>query len=327
MVNHIQFPTLGLDVTIKNIAFTVFGIDIYWYGIIATVALLSSVIVGLKLGEKYYGINQDKFIDVIMIGGIFGIICARIYYVMFAPFEYASFWDMINIRDGGIGIYGGIIGGLVFGGLACKWRKIDFLNAADISAICFLLGQSIGRWGNFVNQEAFGTNTTSIFGMISEETTNYLLGMQDWLLQFGVQVDPYAPVHPTFLYESVWCIVGFFLLLAFLKHRKFKGQMLSLYAIWYGVGRFFIEGLRTDSLATTSGLRTSQIIALISIALAVVANIVMLKKAKETVKNKEVDIIEEETQETQIEETQTEETQIAQEVIEDKEEEDAGKIN
>ncbi len=286
MVNNIQFPALGLEFEIKNIAFTLFGIDIYWYGIIATVALLSSVMVGLKLGEKYYGINQDKFIDVIMIGGFFGIICARIYYVMFAPFEYQSFFDMINIRDGGIGIYGGIIGGLVFGGLACKWRKIDVLNAADISAICFLLGQSIGRWGNFVNQEAFGTNTTSIFGMISGETTDYLLGMQDWLLQFGVVVDPYAPVHPTFLYESVWCIVGFFLLLGYLKHRKFKGQMLSFYAIWYGVGRFFIEGLRTDSLATTSGLRTSQIIALISIAIAVVVNIIMLKKAKEKTDNK-----------------------------------------
>ncbi len=317
MVNNIQFPALGLDITINNIAFTIFGMDIYWYGIIATISLLTSVTVGLHLGKKYYNINPDKFIDVIMIGGVFGIICARIYYVMFAPFDYDSIWDMINIRDGGIGIYGGLIGGLVFGALACKWRKIDVLNAMDISAICFLLGQSIGRWGNFVNQEAFGTNTTSVFGMISEETTDYLLGMQDWLLEFGVVVDPYAPVHPTFLYESVWCIVGFFLLLAFLKHRKFKGQMISLYAIWYGVGRFFIEGLRTDSLATTSGLRTSQVIALITIAIGVIANIIMLRKKSAAIDNIEQIKNEEEKVELKKEEIE----------IETQEQDDAGKVN
>ena len=265
MINHVQFPNLGLEFTVNRVAFSLFGIDIYWYGIILTTGLMLSAMLGIHLSKRY-NIDQDHLLDVIMIGGVMGIVCARIYYVAFAPFEYNSFWDMINIRDGGIGIYGGIIGAFVFGGLACKWRKIDFFDAADITATCFMLGQSIGRWGNYVNQEAFGTNTTGLFGMISENTTRYLTRVAPTLSRQGIIVDPNMPVHPTFLYESVWCAIGFLLLYHhFTKNRKFRGEMICLYAVWYGVGRFFIEGLRTDSLATSGGLRTSQIIAVVTV--------------------------------------------------------------
>ena len=265
MINHVQFPNLGLEFTVNRVAFSLFGIDIYWYGIILTTGLMLSAMLGIHLSKRY-NIDQDHLLDVIMIGGVMGIVCARIYYVAFAPFEYNSFWDMINIRDGGIGIYGGIIGAFVFGGLACKWRKIDFFDAADITATCFMLGQSIGRWGNYVNQEAFGTNTTGLFGMISENTTRYLTRVAPTLARQGIIVDPNMPVHPTFLYESVWCAIGFLLLYHhFTKNRKFRGEMICLYAVWYGVGRFFIEGLRTDSLATSGGLRTSQIIAVVTV--------------------------------------------------------------
>lgn len=286
MINHIQFPNLGLEFTINRVAFSIFGLEIYWYGILLTTGMVLSVLVGLHLAKRF-NINQDNLLDVIMIGGVMGIICARIYYVAFAPFEYETIWDMMNIRDGGIGIYGGIIGGFVFGGLACKWRKVDIGNAADITATCFMLGQAIGRWGNFVNQEAFGTNTTGMFGMISEGTVRYLERMAPSLAQQGIIVDPNMPVHPTFLYESVWCAIGFILLyIHFTRNRKFKGEMVCLYAVWYGIGRFFIEGLRTDSLITNSGLRTSQIVAVVTVAVSLIILIYNYTKLRKNEKEK-----------------------------------------
>ncbi len=265
---HVQFPKLGINIDVNRIAFNIFGINIYWYGVIIALGCVLMLIIGFKLAEKR-NINIDKFIDVIIISSIAAIIGARIYYVAFGPIKYNSFLEMINIRDGGIGIYGGIIAGLIAGVLACKWKKIDPLEFCDVVSSCFLIGQGIGRWGNFVNQEAFGSNTDNMFGMISEGTTRYLASVQDKLALQGVTVDPNMPVHPTFLYESVWCIIGFILMMAYFNRKKFKGEMLCIYAIWYGVGRFFIEGLRTDSLATSGGIKTSQIIAVVTVVAAI----------------------------------------------------------
>ena len=284
MINHISFPSLGLEFTVNRVAFSLFGIDIYWYGIILTTGIIVSVLASLPLAKKV-NIDQDRLIDVIMVGGVMSVVCARAYYVMFAPFKYDSLWDIINIRDGGIGIYGAVIGAYVFGALACKWRKVSVLDTADLAGTCFMLGQGIGRWGNFVNQEAFGTNTTNIFGMISESTTRYLASRQAALAAAGVYVDPSLPVHPTFLYESVWCIIGFVLLYIYFDRRKFKGEMTCLYVMWYGFGRFFIEGLRTDSLATRGGIRTSQVIAVVSflMALAVIIYKYFIEKKRKEV--------------------------------------------
>lgn len=267
MEYNVQFPGLGLDFTINRIAVTLFGLDIYWYGIIFAVALGVSFCIAASMAKKR-GISVDHLIDVTMVGTVFAVICARIYYVAFAPFKYDSIWDMINIRDGGIAIYGAVIGAFVFGGLACKWRKIDMLEVFDITATCFLLGQSIGRWGNFINQEAFGTNTTLPWGMFSEGTRDYLQAVSSRLAAQGITVDPSMPVHPTFLYESLWCLLGFAILYACFNRKKFKGEMLCWYLAWYGVGRFFIEGLRTDSLETGSGMRTSQIVAVVTVVVA-----------------------------------------------------------
>lgn len=281
MINNIQFPRLGLEFSVNRVAFSIFGLDIYWYGLILTGGMLAAVLVAFYLAKKL-DIDTDKMLDVIMVGGIMGVICARAYYVAFAPFEYHSLWDMINIRDGGLGIYGGVIGAFVFGGLACRWRKLDFLNMADITGVCLLLGQGIGRWGNFVNQEAFGTNTDGLFGMISEGTTAYLQRTAPYLASQGIIVDPYSPVHPTFLYESVWCLIGFAALMLYFNKRKFKGELISMYAVWYGIGRFVIEGLRTDSLEIIPGLRTSQVVALVSVAVGaavLIYNYIKLKKA------------------------------------------------
>ncbi|MEG1895267.1 MAG: prolipoprotein diacylglyceryl transferase [Oscillospiraceae bacterium] len=276
---HVQFPGLGLNFTINRVAFSIFGMDIYWYGIILATAMLVSFAVYMKLAKRK-GIDGDKLIDVIMVGAVCAIICARIYYVVFAPFKYNSLWDMINIRDGGIAIYGAVIGAFVFGGLACKWKKLDVLEVFDITATCFLLGQGIGRWGNFVNQEAFGTNTTLPWGMFSEGTQGYLQAVQARLAQQGVIVDPTMPVHPTFLYESLWCILGFVILYAYFNHKKFKGEMLCMYLVWYGTGRYFIESLRTDSLETNGGIRTSQLVAIVTVVASVALILYMRNRAK-----------------------------------------------
>ena len=224
---------------------------------------------------------KEDLMDVILIGIVLGIVSARAYYVAMAPFKYESIWEMIAIRDGGLAIYGGIIGGFLFGGLACKWRGVPVLPMFDLTAMGFLLGQCCGRWGNFFNQEAFGCNTTLPWGMYSEATRDYLMG-STVTAQSGVTIDPNLPVHPTFLYESIWCLVGFILLFRYIKKRKFNGDIALRYMIWYGAGRFWIEALRTDSLmlVPSIGLRVSQLIAGIAVAAGVAAEIYFTRKAE-----------------------------------------------
>ena len=278
MINHVQFPALGLEFTLNRVAFSLGGLDVYWYGIILALGLLA----GMAFAFHYavdFGIDSDRLVDVVVIGTVCGVACARIYYVAFAPFKYNSLWEMIDLRDGGIAIYGAVIGAFLFGGLACLWRKIPLLPTFDIVAISFLAGQGIGRWGNFMNQEAFGTNTTLPWGMISESTRNYLTNWQAALAAEGVTVDPSLPVHPTFLYESIWCLLGFVLLWRYVKKRRFDGEIALLYVVWYGAERFVVEGLRTDSLMLPGiGLRVSQVLALVSVAAALVALFVLRRK-------------------------------------------------
>ena len=278
MINHVQFPALGLEFTLNRVAFSLGGLDVYWYGIILALGLLA----GMAFAFHYavdFGIDSDRLVDVMVIGTVCGVACARIYYVAFAPFKYNSLWEMIDLRDGGIAIYGAVIGAFLFGGLACLWRKIPLLPTFDIVAIGFLAGQGIGRWGNFMNQEAFGTNTTLPWGMISESTRNYLTNWQAALAAEGVTVDPSLPVHPTFLYESIWCLLGFVLLWRYVKKRRFDGEIALLYVVWYGAERFVVEGLRTDSLMLPGiGLRVSQVLALVSVAAALIALVVLRRK-------------------------------------------------
>ncbi len=263
MVNNVQFPGLGIELQLDRVAFTLGNMQIYWYGILIAVGMMLAFIFAFSKA-KSFGINDDRFIDVVFGGTIAGILGARLYYVAFAPFKYDSIWQMLDIRDGGLAIYGGIIVGFISACLLCKWRKVPILPVFDLVAMGFLIGQGIGRWGNFVNQEAFGTNTTLPWGMISENTTGYLENMQGTLSELGVIVDPLMPVHPTFLYESLWCLLGFALLYLYINKRKFNGEIFLIYIMWYGVERAFVEGLRTDSLNTVNDIRVSQAVALIS---------------------------------------------------------------
>ena len=275
----VQFPGLGLEFTINRVALSIGGFNIYWYGVIIAAGMVLAMLFAFRNADDF-GINSDRLIDVILVGAVMAIVCARIYYIVFAPFKYESIWQMIDIRQGGIAIYGGVIGAFVFGGLMAKIRRIPTLPLFDLVGICFLIGQGVGRWGNFVNQEAFGSNTTLPWGMYSEGTYNYLLSVQATLAAEGVTVDPTQPVHPTFLYESIWCLVGVVLLASHIKKRRFNGELFLLYIIWYGLGRYWIEGLRTDALMVTSTLRTSQLVALVSVATAVVLLVAGLQRFK-----------------------------------------------
>ncbi len=280
MTNIVEFPGLGLEFEVSRIAFTLFGIPVFWYGICIGVGMLLAVLFAFWKAESF-GIDADRMIDVIIIGFVGGIVGARLYYVLFVDFEYRTFLEMIDLRSGGLAIYGGVIGAFITVAIACKLRKVPFLPMIDLVSIGFLIGQALGRWGNFFNQEAFGANTDSLFRMISPATTAYLQNAQSGLAAAGVVVDPAMPVHPTFLYESVWCFVGFLFLWWYSSRRRFNGEMTLIYVMWYGLGRFFIEGLRTDSLMFM-GVRVSQLFALASMAAALAIWIVVRKKTKGT---------------------------------------------
>mgnify|MGYP000831557181 FL=1 len=262
-------------------ALSIGGFNIYWYGVCIAFGICLALVFAFRHSIEF-GVDPDSMVDVILIGIVLGIVSARAYYVAMAPFKYESIWEMIAIRDGGLAIYGGIIGGFLFGGLACKRRGVPVLPMFDLTAMGFLLGQGCGRWGNFFNQEAFGCNTTLPWGMFSETTRAYLMG-STVTAQSGVTIDPNLPVHPTFLYESIWCFVGFLLLFRYIKKRKFNGDIALRYMIWYGAGRFWIEALRTDSLmlVPSIGLRASQLVAGIAVVVGVAAEIYFTHKFKD----------------------------------------------
>lgn len=274
MSNLVEFPGLGLSMNINRVAFTILGMPIYWYGIIIATGMMLAMIFAFSQATRF-GISKDRMVDVIIIGFILAIIGARVYFIIFSDIQYNTFFDFINLRAGGLAIYGGIIGAMIGAAIGCTWRKVPLLPMLDVTSMGFLIGQSIGRWANFVNQEAFGTNTTRPWGMISPATTEYLRSVQAKLATQGVVVDPYAPVHPTFLYESIWCAIGFLLLFIYRKHRKFNGEIGLMYVFWYGIGRFFIEGLRTDSLMfMNTPLRSSQVLGITSALAALVVWII-----------------------------------------------------
>ena len=284
----ISFPGLFGDwqFTVPSKALNI-GNGIYWYGIIIAAGMLLGLYFCMKQAHKY-GLTEDNVIDTVLWAIPFSIIGARIYYVLFYLDLFRNSDGSINwsstyrIWDGGLAIYGGVIGGFLFGGLACKWRRVPVLPMFDLTAMGFLLGQGCGRWGNFFNQEAFGCNTTLPWGMYSEATRAYLMSSTVTVPK-GVVIDPNLPVHPTFLYESIWCFVGFFLLFRYIKKRKFNGDITLRYLIWYGAGRFWIEGLRTDSLmlVPSIGLRASQLMAGIAVVAGIAAEVYFTRKLKD----------------------------------------------
>lgn len=254
----LRFPGLGWEIPISRVTVSIGSLEIYWYGVI--------IAVGFGLGLWVYlshnrscGIHPDEGLDIILWSMLGAIVGARAYYVAFQWDHYRdNLKEIFNLRGGGLAIYGGIIGALIVAFIVCRSKKLPMLPVADAAFPGVMLGQAIGRWGNFFNMEAFGTNTTLPWGMTSDTISNYLSRHQAALLAQGVVVDPAMPVHPTFLYESLWNLIGVAVLLLWLfPRRSYDGQITLGYTAWYGLGRFFVEGLRTDSLMWGS-VRVSQ---------------------------------------------------------------------
>jgi len=282
-LNQISFPNLDLNFNINPTAFTIFGIEIQWYGIIITFGLLLAILFCFPKMKKF-GLDADRATDAVLGGIIGGIVGARAYYVIFQWDDYKNdLLSVFNLRNGGLAIYGGLIGAVLVGGIVCKLRKVKFLPMFDISVIGFSIGQCIGRWGNFINQEAFGTNTDSLFAMtggrIQRTIINETAYMDGEMFLNGLNMSEEYAVHPCFLYESFWCLLGFILLSLFIKRRKYDGQLTLMYIAWYGFGRFFIEGLRTDSLMIGE-LKASQVFAGLCTITAVTLLIMMKIKYK-----------------------------------------------
>ena len=286
----VEFPKLGLKFNVDP-SITVFGRDIYWYGIIICVGMLISIFLGLRFSERY-ALDKDKILDYVICAVPSAIVGARLYYVIFSWSDYKdNFWDVFKIWEGGLAIYGGIFGALLAIFIMSRFKKDKFFHLIDFAIPYIMLGQAIGRWGNFMNQEAFGTNTNLLWGMISPKTTEYLT----WLAEStGAAVDPLKPVHPTFLYESLICLAGFiFLVIYRSKLQKNYGEVTALYMCIYGVARALIEGLRTDSLMVKIGsvdIRVSQVLSVALIVLGIALYIdsrLKGQKAVLLVKNKE----------------------------------------
>lgn len=272
LLSSVIFPNLGI--TIENLvqSFTVFGYRIAWYGVIIACAMIFAVILTMFLAKKT---NQDPddYIDVAIWSIIFGIIGARAYYVIFSWDEYKdNLIQVFNVRAGGLAIYGGLIAGIITAVVVCKIKKISFLRVFDTAAPGIVLAQAIGRWGNFFNMEAYGGYTDSLFAMqLNYSEANGVI--TDELIDNLVTIDEisYIQVHPTFLYESMWCLVVGILILIFRRFQKYDGEVLLWYIGGYALGRSWIEGLRTDQLLIgNSGIAVSQLlsIALVAGALA-----------------------------------------------------------
>jgi len=270
---QVSFPKLGLEFTIERIAFHLFSLPIYWYGIIIAFGLVAGILVS-TLSAKKLGDNTDIPIDLAIFCGPVSIVCARLYYVIFNfSYYFQNPIEIFNLRQGGIAIYGAVIGAVLSAYVYSRVKKYNSLRVFDIGSFGLITGQMIGRWGNFFNQEAFGDNTNLPWGMISQNTVSHLNSLQSK----GFDVDPLACVHPTFLYESVWCLGVLILMFVVFKKYRYNGQIFFLYAFLYGLGRFWIEGLRTDSLMLGS-IRVSQALALISVFVFGFLYIYFLKK-------------------------------------------------
>lgn len=278
MINTVYFPGLGLEFTLNRVAFTIPVLDrpVYWYGVIITSGLILAVWLCCRWGERF-GISEDNIIDMMFFAVPAALVAIRVYYVVFNLDLYKradgslDWGAILRYSDGGLAIYGAIISSAIVLLLFCGRKKLSFLAYADLGVHGLFIGQLIGRWGNFVNVEAFGSTTTLPWRMCSPSIGVYMLE-HGYVDQAGCDaiLNGTLGVHPTFFYESAWNFVGLILVYFMGKKRKFDGQCFLFYFFWYGVGRAWIEGLRTDSLYLFGWelfgvpIRVSQLFALVT---------------------------------------------------------------
>ena len=297
-MTYVSFPGLGIEpFHMDRIAFSLFGIDVNWYGLIITCGMILAVLYALW-HAKHEGVKSDHIIDLALALIFCGVIGARLYYVIMEFDQYlvsggtflqnlgGTLYNCVAIWNGGLAIYGGIIAGFLAAMVVARAKRIPFPVIADIAGPAVMVGQIIGRWGNFVNVEAYGAETTLPWRM------GVLYSFND-----GVSFVSEKFVHPTFIYESLWNLLGLILITYFYKKKKFHGQMFLSYMTWYGFGRMLIEGLRADSLYVGS-IRISQLVGFVTFVVGAVLIIVNLRRVKRSVP---ADKLEEEEKTSEVE--------------------------
>ncbi len=252
---------------IDPVAFNLGPLSVRWYGIIIAVGILLGYFVAQRALVKA-GLHKDTLVDIIFYSALFGFIAARIYFVIFQwPYYAENPSEIIKIWHGGIAIHGGLIGGFIAGVIVCKVKNLNPFQIGDIVAPSIILAQGIGRWGNFMNHEAHGGSVSRAF-LEQLHLPNFIIENMYINGQY---------YHPTFLYESIWDVAGFIILVNIRKHLKL-GETFFLYLTWYSIGRFFIEGLRTDSLMLTSNIRVAQLVSILLILISI--SLIVYRKIK-----------------------------------------------
>lgn len=283
MHTMIEFPNLGIYLADVGKSITIFNFDIAFYGITIGIGMLMGILIA-SWQAKRVGVNPEDIVDLAMYGIVFGIIGARIYYVVFS-------WDMykdeplsvFNLREGGLAIYGGVIAAIITVIVFGKLKKLSAPLLFDAAGPGLVLGQAIGRWGNFFNREAFGEYTDNLFAMripIDAVRKSDVTELMRTHMETIDGVD-FIQVHPTYLYESFWCLGVLVIMILYTKHKRFDGEIFLIYLLGYGAGRFWIEGLRTDQLLLPGiGLPVSQVLAAVLVVGSLITIIAMRLKVK-----------------------------------------------
>lgn len=276
----IEFPNLGIQ--LKNVGdhISIFGFDIAFYGIIIGLGVLAGTFLAIREAKRTKQ-NVENYYDLAIYGIIFSILCARLYYVIFSWEHYKdNLLSILNIREGGLAIYGGILGAILVMILYTKKKKISTLLVFDTVSFGLVIGQAIGRWGNFFNREVFGEYTNNLVAMRLPLSQVRAADVSDLMRKHLIKIDgiDFIQVGPTFLYESAWCLLLLVLMLLYRKHKKFNGELFLIYMGGYGIGRFIIEGIRTDQLLVKgTNIPVSQglaaVFALVSMVLLIIGRI------------------------------------------------------
>ena len=284
----IEFPNLHIKISSLPKSFSVFGFEVSFYGVIIAIGMLLGILLVLREAKKT-GQDYNTYIDLAIFTIIVGVVFARLYYVIFRWSYYSNnLGEIVNVRGGGLAIYGGVIGAVITIIIFCKVKKLNFGQVCDTAVLGLLVGQIIGRWGNFFNREAFGgvTGNGNPFAMrlyfdgvysIGQVPSSVLKGMAK-ISDKSASALNYVQVHPTFLYESVWNLILLIVILVFRKKKAFQGEVFIWYLGGYGLGRFFIEGLRSDQLLLPWGWPVSQVLSALLVVGAIVAEIAIRKK-------------------------------------------------
>lgn len=283
MTTNISFPNLGIYLENVGKTITVFNIDIAYYGITIGLAVIAGILMAAWQAKRTKQ-DPEMYYDLAMYAVILSIIGARIYYVIFSWEHYKDdLLSILNFREGGLAIYGGVITAIITTFVFAKVKKVSFGTLCDTAGLGLILGQIIGRWGNFFNREAFGEYTNNLLAMRLPLDAVRKSDVTQLMMEHLEVIDgiSYIQVHPTFLYESLWNLGVLLFLIFWSKHKKFEGEVFLLYLFGYGVGRFWIEGLRTDQLMLTDAIPVSQALAVVLVIVSTLLIIMNRRKKKE----------------------------------------------